>query len=58
MGALIKQKGDMKNDYPDLYLTALQKMEEFQRHIMDDALWDFIPRPVAGGFFYTGLGFL
>ena len=38
MGALIKQKGDMKNDYPDLYLTALQKMEEFQRHIMDDAL--------------------
>ena len=35
MGALIKQKGDMKNDYPDLYLTTLQKMEKFEREIME-----------------------
>ena len=35
---LIRQKGNMKDDLPELYLTALEKMEQFQRFISENAL--------------------
>lgn len=57
MGALIKQKGDMKNDYPDLYLTALQKMEEFQRHIYGRCALRFHPPACGRGIFLYWAGF-
>lgn len=37
-GALIKEKGDMKKNQEDLYLTALEKMEDYQRQILNQAL--------------------
>lgn len=37
-GSLIKEKGDMKRDLQDLFLKALEKMEAYQRHILDQAL--------------------
>ena len=36
--ALIREKGDMKTDFPELYLTALAKMEQYQQEIMEQAL--------------------
>lgn len=36
--SLLKLKGDMKADLPDLYLDAIAKMEEFQRKIAADAI--------------------
>ena len=35
---LVRRKGDMKADLPDLYLLALEKMERFQKSISEHAL--------------------
>lgn len=32
--SLLKLKGDMRSDVPDLYLDAISKMEEFQKEIV------------------------
>lgn len=37
-GELIKEKGDMKRDQEDLYLKALEKMEDYQRDILNQAI--------------------
>jgi uncharacterized protein YifN (PemK superfamily) len=36
--ALVREKGDMKCNLPDLYLAVLEKMEQHQREIMDQAI--------------------
>ena len=35
---LIKEKGDMEGSLPDLYLAALEKMEQYQKLISQQAL--------------------
>lgn len=36
--SLLRLKGDMKADIPDLYLDAISKMEEFQRKLVTHGL--------------------
>lgn len=54
MGALIKQKGDMKNDYPDLYLTALQKWKSFSAILWTMRFEISSPGLWPGDFFILG----
>ncbi|NCE63752.1 hypothetical protein D1159_03955 [Pseudoflavonifractor sp. 524-17] len=34
-GSLIREIGDMRSDVPDLYINAIEKMEEFQNNIVE-----------------------
>lgn len=36
--SLIKQIGDLKANYEDLYVTILEKLENFNRNMIDNAL--------------------
>lgn len=37
-GSIIKKIGDMRNDAPDLYIGAIEKMEEFQKNIVNHSI--------------------
>lgn len=38
LGELTKEIVDFKKEYPDIYINVIAKMEEFQKHIIDNAL--------------------
>lgn len=35
---IVKEKGDLKGAFPDFYLNAITKMEQYQSQILDEAL--------------------
>ena len=57
MGALIKQKGDMKNDYPDLLSNRSAKKWKSFSAILWTMRFEISSRPVAGDFFLYWAGF-
>lgn len=38
LGELTKEIVDFKNEYPDIYINIITKMEAFQNHLIDNAL--------------------
>ncbi len=38
LGELTKEIVDFKNEYPDIYINIIAKMEAFQKHLIDNAL--------------------
>ena len=38
LGKLTKEIVDFKNEYPDIYINIIAKMEAFQKHLIDNAL--------------------
>ena len=38
LGELTKEIIDLKKEYPDLYLNAIVKMEEFQKSLVERAI--------------------